>query len=961
MRLNVLMALLLVGPVQAATDALIQPSPEVVAQARVLVDGMKRNERGPYRRLRWFCNDGSSHPPTPYPCAERGGGRQHAEYSDERQRLAQLGWHVGTVVAALRWEELWQPSERHQRLRELPLERYMEAVDDDWVLRRGRHYRGRLQLEDEEMAGRALLLRLIEQPTFLADNFLLMRELARTMPHGTPGTDRTRDIRHLAQEIAESESSFSSLRIEIHSSPSATTAKRVRLWLGSRGAGLVSDDLREKVSRLVTGLDELYGLAGRKLRLQLAADALSKHSPQATQLIREAQKNTGEARIVRLSQAMVLLRQDASSKMPSASLRRLDLLTELEAELRTSSLEYLAKPLDRKERLRLAGQLLRAAWGLGLLSVGERDALLEPIERLLESQSVSADRYAFVTRRLSLSAAWAAQTVRYTFAEPLLRYAALDAKAARFIDDLLRDSVLLPLGQLAHQLSLDGATVVGLQHQMFGGQASGLLGINPGVARGRLRVLDAAQLAQGVQAAENEIVVLTETLADLNPVAGILSLGEGNPLSHVQMLARNLGIPNVAIQAEHLSALKVHEGERVLLAVAGDGRVLLERDDVVPVTNAPHPESPNRAQTVSAPQPDLSVRQPLPLSALKVALSGKLVGPKAANVGELNRLFPGRIAPAIALPFGIFAEHTIEPRQRLHQAFEARRTGVLDQAGLDAELEAVRKAVSELMLKPELAASLKTLLGETFGQNDSYGLFVRSDTNAEDLPAFTGAGLNLTIPNVVGLDNQLAAVVKVWASVYTQRAMAWRTRILSNPEAIFASVLLMKSVPSEKSGVLVTTDLLSGREGLTVSVAWGVGGAVDGESAASSVLRPDGSHVLLAEAKAPYRRMLAAEGGVVWQPAPAGPLLDQAEMQALRTLANEVMDRYPPAFDNAGKALPWDIEFAFADGKLWLLQIRPLVQRGSVEADAVVNRYIPVKAEANQVSLDHVVDGQGGG
>ena len=126
-----MLLVLAAGPVLAAAPPLVPPSAEVVQEARGIVESMQRNERGPYHRIRWFCEDGSSHPPKPYPCAERGGGRQHAEYSPERRRLAELGWHVGTVVAALAWDEIWQPERRHQRLRELPLERYLEAVDDE--------------------------------------------------------------------------------------------------------------------------------------------------------------------------------------------------------------------------------------------------------------------------------------------------------------------------------------------------------------------------------------------------------------------------------------------------------------------------------------------------------------------------------------------------------------------------------------------------------------------------------------------------------------------------------------------------------------------------------------------------------------------------------------------------------------------------------------------------------------
>ena len=264
--------------------------------------------------------------------------------------------------------------------------------------------------------------------------------------------------------------------------------------------------------------------------------------------------------------------------------------------------------------------------------------------------------------------------------------------------------------------------------------------------------------------------------------------------------------------------------------------------------------------------------------------------------------------------------------------------------------------VAEVSLKAELVTQLTALMEQEFGPVGSYGVFVRSDTNAEDLPQFTGAGLNKTIPHVVGLDRQFAAVPQVWSSVYTQRAMAWRARILSNPEAVFASVLLMKSVPSEKSGVLVTSDLTTGGSGLTVSVAWGVGGAVDNESAESRVLRADGGSLLLAEAKAPYRRALAEEGGVVWLPADAGRVLTDGEMNALRQLADEVRERYPPALDERGNPLPWDIEFGFAGGKLWLLQIRPLIQRGRVEADAVVNARVPPAVAAGTVSLDQVPD-----
>ncbi len=56
------------------------PSTEVL---RSWIVEMKSAPRGPFERLRWFCADGTIHPPKPYPCADRGDGIQHGEWTDQ--------------------------------------------------------------------------------------------------------------------------------------------------------------------------------------------------------------------------------------------------------------------------------------------------------------------------------------------------------------------------------------------------------------------------------------------------------------------------------------------------------------------------------------------------------------------------------------------------------------------------------------------------------------------------------------------------------------------------------------------------------------------------------------------------------------------------------------------------------------------------------------------------------------
>ena len=536
--------------------------------------------------------------------------------------------------------------------------------------------------------------------------------------------------------------------------------------------------------------------------------------------------------------------------------------------------------------------------------------------------------------------------MRHTFAEPLVKYGALDNRALKFIDDLLRGSVLQPLSETSELLHRDDVALSGLQARLMD-KTVNAIALNPGQGTGVLRVLTPDSDGNLPRYDPKDIIVIPNTTSELYPAAGIITVGEGNPLSHIQILARNLGIPNIVVDNNLQDQLQPFDGKTVLLAATQDGRILMslaEQKQDTADTKKTAPTQISRTGTIPAPIPDLSRKDPIPLSGLRAKLSGVVVGPKAANIGELSYLFPDRVAPAVALPFGNFAIHTESPpnapRLKLKKAFAAFDAGTMTEDQFLLTLDEVRKETAALTLQPETRRKLETIMDSTF--KPGVGLFIRSDTNMEDLPQFTGAGLNLTLPNVTGRDKQFAGISEVWASVYTRRAMAWRSQILKNPDDVFSSILLMQSVPSEKSGVMVTTDLTGGQTdgGLTVSVAWGVGGAVDNESAASYLLTEKGSQ-LLSEAKAPYQRALKSEGGVGWIPAPSGPILTDWEINELRKLASEVLERYPESLDGDDKPLPFDIEFGFADGKLNLLQIRPLVQRGALAAEATVSACHP--------------------
>ena len=160
------------------------------------------------------------------------------------------------------------------------------------------------------------------------------------------------------------------------------------------------------------------------------------------------------------------------------------------------------------------------------------------------------------------------------------------------------------------------------------------------------------------------IYLLPETVSELPPVAGILTAGAGNPLSHVQLLARNLGIPNVAVDSALLPELRRHDGKRIVLAVSPAGLVEIHEDgpkwDAAFGTQA---EKQPEQTVMFAPdlsKLDLKQRDLVSLNKLRADDSGRTVGPKAAKLGELKSRFPDRVVAGVGIPFGLYREVVLD-------------------------------------------------------------------------------------------------------------------------------------------------------------------------------------------------------------------------------------------------------------------------------------------------------------
>jgi hypothetical protein len=619
----------------------------------------------------------------------------------------------------------------------------------------------------------------------------------------------------------------------------------------------------------------------------------------------------------------------------------LGLVVEAENFRASAELRQQLPQASRQQRVAWLHAAIDAAYGTGVINQRGR---LEQQQALtgLDSETVPLGEYLDVLGYLGRVPGWGAQGLRYQFYESMQKLSDIEPMAMLFIQDQLRGSPLLFFSQVLDSLQRDANKLAGVRHKLFGKEIGvGFRALNPGLARG---VLHAPNDLQGIaDFSADGIYLLPETVSDLPPIAGIMTAGEGNPLSHVQLLARNLGIPNVGVDTAMLPTIRQHNGEEVVMAVSPAGLVELAKDSSK--WDALFGKTESSQEVVIRPdltKLDLSVKSFLDLNDLNADDSGRTVGPKAAKLGELRKRFPEAVSPGVAIPFGVFREVVLDKpyRDSGKTVFEWMVQNYRHIEGLPAgsterreTTDNFRSELYELILRARLDEALQRELRSTmeqaFGSLDGLGVFVRSDTNVEDLAGFTGAGLNLTMPNVVGFDNVLKAIPQVWASPFTARAYAWRQSHMESPENVYPAVLLLQSVPNDKSGVMVTQDIDTGdRQVLSVAVNEGVGGAVDGQSAESlRIDTRDGSVRVLAMATAPWRRNPAASGGVDKLPVSGSEsVLQPAEIKQLIEFTRELPQRFPPITDDQGNPAPADIEFGFLDGKLHLFQLRPFLE-----------------------------------
>jgi len=330
------------------------------------------------------------------------------------------------------------------------------------------------------------------------------------------------------------------------------------------------------------------------------------------------------------------------------------------------------------------------------------------------------------------------------------------------------------------------------------------------------------------------------------------------------------------------------------------------------------------------------------------------VGGKNASLGEMISNLAGA---GVSVPGG-FATTAQAYRDfldqsglndRIHAALDA--LNVDDVNALAKTGAQIRQWVMEAEFPARLDSEIRTAFAEMSKGNPNMAVAVRSSATAEDLPDASFAGQQETFLNIRGVDNVIRAAKEVFASLFNDRAIAYRVHQGFDHKLVALSAGVQRMVRSETgtAGVMFTLDTESGfRDVVFITGAYGLG-----ETVVQGAVNPDEFYVhkstLQAGRPAILRRNLGSKAikMVYGDEAKAGRSVKTVEVERAERARFCLSDDEVNELAKQAMIIeqhyqrPMDIEWAKDgdDGKLYIVQARPETVKSRASAN-VMERYL---------------------
>lgn len=226
-------------------------------------------------------------------------------------------------------------------------------------------------------------------------------------------------------------------------------------------------------------------------------------------------------------------------------------------------------------------------------------------------------------------------------------------------------------------------------------------------------------------------------------------------------------------------------------------------------------------------------------------------------------------------------------------------------------------------------AALVEQIGEAYRRLGAGLVAVRSSATAEDGAVASFAGQQETILGVQGESEVCAAVARCWESLHSERAVAYRRHQNVGDDGLAMAVVVQRLIPAEVAGVLFTRDPLDAEgKRMMVEASWGLG-----ESVVSGKVSPDRYHLDRETGVVVEQHLTAKTVQVTAEGTQAVPVEKQTQacLDTSRLAELAALGRRVEAFYGE----PRDVEWAWAEGRFWLLQARPITAAGAAEREQV--------------------------
>jgi len=314
-----------------------------------------------------------------------------------------------------------------------------------------------------------------------------------------------------------------------------------------------------------------------------------------------------------------------------------------------------------------------------------------------------------------------------------------------------------------------------------------------------------------------------------------------------------------------------------------------------------------------------------------------IAGGKGANLGELTQA-------GIPVPPGFVITSATYQKFMDETGITQEIMDILNALDVNnnKELQESAREIKKIIKETEIPDEISNLIIEAYNalchriEKENAFVAVRSSATAEDLPEASFAGQQDTYLNVKGPEDLIKYVRNCWASLFEARAIFYREENNFDHSKVYIAVVVQEMVDAQKAGVMFTVHPSTGEEKILIEGAWGLG-----EGVVSGTVTPDTYWVdkatgnildkQVSEKKTMFQKK-SENGQTVQAPVPDElknkQVLDETELAQLVELGKNIQEHYQ---------FPQDTEWAIEDGKIFMLQSRPVttLDMGTAEGEAV--------------------------